>query len=98
MSDAAASSVAADAAPSRKRVKPLTKKKLDNCDILRAYHTNPHRDHFETGRKAAEGLLKMMHGQVKPAKAWRMQRMAPSPDGATMSCPSEVAPYPMISA
>jgi len=49
----------------------LTKKKFDNCDILRAYHTNPHRDHFGTGKKAAEGLLKMLHGEVKPAKAWR---------------------------
>ncbi|MCP4498839.1 MAG: M81 family metallopeptidase [Deltaproteobacteria bacterium] len=49
----------------------ITKKKFENADILRAYHTNPHRDHYDTGRKTGEALFKILHGKAKATASWR---------------------------
>jgi len=41
------------------------------ADILCAYHTNPHRDHVSTGRRAGSLLIRTLRGEVKPVMAWR---------------------------
>ena len=47
----------------------LTDKMLEHSDAIVAYHTYPHVDFFETGQRAAQLLLKIMSGSVKPVTA-----------------------------
>ena len=42
---------------------------LEHCNGVAAYHTYPHVDHFETGRRAAKLLLGIMSGKVDPVLA-----------------------------
>jgi len=44
----------------------VTKKRADKADIIVGYHTNPHRDHFRTGRKAGELLIRTIAGEIEP--------------------------------
>jgi len=44
----------------------VTRKRADNADIIVGYHTNPHRDHFRTGRKAGELLIRTVAGEIEP--------------------------------
>jgi len=44
----------------------VTKKRADKADIIVGYHTNPHRDHFRTGRKAGELLIRTVAGEIEP--------------------------------
>jgi microcystin degradation protein MlrC len=43
-----------------------TKKRAENADILVGYHTNPHRDHFETGYRTTVLLLRTVAGEIDP--------------------------------
>ena len=47
----------------------LTDKMLEHSDAIVAYHTYPHVDFFETGQRAAQLLLTIMSGNVKPVTA-----------------------------
>ncbi|MBX3467409.1 MAG: M81 family metallopeptidase [Planctomycetes bacterium] len=49
----------------------LTPRKVDPTTVLCAYRTNPHRDLFQTGRKAGHLLLRALAGEVRPVTRWR---------------------------
>lgn len=47
----------------------LTDRMVEAADILVAYHTYPHTDHYETGQRAARNLITLLDGKVKPTVA-----------------------------
>ena len=47
----------------------LTERMLENCDALTVFHTYPHVDFTDTGKRAARLLLRILDGQVRPAIA-----------------------------
>ena len=47
----------------------LTKRMLENCDALTVFHTYPHVDFTDTGKRAARLLLRIIDGEVRPAIA-----------------------------
>lgn len=47
----------------------ITKRILQHCDAIVAYHTYPHVDFYETGVRAANLLLRILAGEVKPVTA-----------------------------
>ncbi|MCH2211153.1 MAG: M81 family metallopeptidase [Fuerstiella sp.] len=47
----------------------LTDRLIDYADVLIPYHTYPHTDHYETGRRAARILLGLLNGTAKPSVA-----------------------------
>ena len=47
----------------------LTERMLQHADAIVAYHTYPHVDFFGTGQRAANLLLRIMAGEVKPVMA-----------------------------
>lgn len=49
----------------------LTPRKLENIDVLAAYHTNPHRDHAKTGERAGAVLCDTLLGKIRPVTTWR---------------------------
>ena len=49
----------------------LTAEKIAAADAVVAYRTNPHRDHAETGARAARLLIGAAKGKVKLTMAWR---------------------------
>lgn len=49
----------------------MTKAFIDQIDMLAAYRTNPHRDHRQTGYRAARMLVRALLGEIKPVLAWR---------------------------
>lgn len=48
----------------------ITREKVRLATFITAYRTNPHRDHFQVGYKAAKLLLDTIHGHVKPVMAY----------------------------
>jgi microcystin degradation protein MlrC len=44
---------------------------IDPCDVVVAYHTNPHRDLFGTGFRAGNLLVRTLRDRCKPVHAWR---------------------------
>ena len=44
----------------------VTRRRAENADIIVGYHTNPHRDHYRTGWKAGDLLVRTMLGEIKP--------------------------------
>lgn len=44
---------------------------VDNCTLLEAYRTNPHRDHVAVGARCARLLLQTIRGEIKPVLTWR---------------------------
>jgi len=49
----------------------LTRDRLRACDVLCAYHTNPHRDHVGTGFRTGSLLIRTLKREVRPRLAWR---------------------------
>ena len=47
----------------------LTERMVEHADAIVAYHTYPHVDFFETGRRAARLLLRIVSGEVRPVTA-----------------------------
>lgn len=47
----------------------LTERMIEQSDAVVAYHTYPHVDFFETGQRAAQLLLRIVSGEVKPVTA-----------------------------
>ncbi len=43
-----------------------TEKRAKNATFIVGYKTNPHRDHFETGYRSGEILVRTISGQIKP--------------------------------
>jgi len=48
----------------------ITMEKVRLATFINAYHTNPHRDHFKMGTKAAKLLMDTLDGKVKPTMAF----------------------------
>src|SRR5579883_10448 len=49
----------------------VTRAMVEQSTAIVGYHTYPHIDMFETGRKAAGLLLRILEGKTRPAMAWR---------------------------
>jgi len=49
----------------------ITQARIDACDALVAYQTNPHRDHAKIGKKSGQILIGTVLGEIKPTMAWR---------------------------
>jgi microcystin degradation protein MlrC len=49
----------------------LTKKMVENCDIIVSFKTYPHIDMYETGAHAGRLLSDMLEQRIKPVMAWR---------------------------
>ncbi|MEM7405890.1 MAG: M81 family metallopeptidase [Pseudomonadota bacterium] len=49
----------------------------NNCDVLAGYQTYPHIDLYETGARAANGIVAMLEGRVHPTLAWGRKPMLP---------------------
>ena len=43
---------------------------VESCDILTAYRHCPHTDMFETGRRGASLMLRLLRGEISPATAF----------------------------
>ncbi len=48
-----------------------------NATIITGYHTYPHVDVFEAGRRAAELLTRTIAGEIRPVMAWDNRPMLP---------------------
>lgn len=48
----------------------ITQRMVDHADVLIGHETQPH-DPKATGRKTAEIFFKILHGEIRPTKAWR---------------------------
>ena len=46
----------------------LSQRLFDQTDVLVPFHTYPHTDQYETGRRAAAQLVRLLNGEHKPAK------------------------------
>ena len=44
----------------------ITRRKIENADVIRGYHTHPHLDSRETAQKVAQILLATLRGEVHP--------------------------------
>ncbi|MCC6362386.1 MAG: M81 family metallopeptidase [Bryobacterales bacterium] len=49
----------------------ITRRMAGNANAIIGYHTYPHIDMFETGRKAAHLLLRILKGKTRPTMAFR---------------------------
>lgn len=49
----------------------VTRDRMRAATLLVGYHTNPHRDHVSTGRRAGSLLVRTVRGEVRPVMAWR---------------------------
>lgn len=50
---------------------------VDNADVVAGYQTYPHIDLYETGQRAARGIVRMLKGQARPTIAWGRRPMLP---------------------
>lgn len=44
---------------------------IEDANIVQAYRTNPHRDHFAIGRRVGRLLVRAAQGEIRPVMAWR---------------------------
>jgi len=49
----------------------LSSRRVALTNALCGYHTNPHRDHVQSGARAANVLVRAARGEVRPTTAWR---------------------------
>jgi len=55
----------------------LTATMVENCTVIDGYRTYPHIDMFETGKRAAESLFKIIEGKLSSNMSWRSLPMMP---------------------
>jgi microcystin degradation protein MlrC len=53
----------------------ITQRMVQHATFITAYHTNPHRDHFQTGFKSGKLLIDTVLGKVKPTMAFCKMRL-----------------------
>jgi microcystin degradation protein MlrC len=53
----------------------VTKKRAELATFIVGYHTNPHRDFYETGYRAGTIMVKTVRGEVKPVMTMRKMRL-----------------------
>lgn len=61
----------------------VTRRMVDEATALIGYHTAPHVDMYETGRKAAQTLLDILDGDLTPANALVRIPMIVPPENST---------------
>ena len=62
----------------------VTTQMFDLSTAMTAYRTHPHVDEIDTGARAANMLLDVLHGKTKPVCAWqRVPLLLPPPDEGT---------------
>jgi microcystin degradation protein MlrC len=49
----------------------ITRAMIERATAILGYHTYPHIDMYETGRKAAKLLLRTLSGKTRPSMTWR---------------------------
>lgn len=49
----------------------LTRAKVEQIDLLCAYHTNPHYDMARVGERTGDLLIRTLKGEIQPRMAWR---------------------------
>jgi microcystin degradation protein MlrC len=72
----------------------VTAEMARHADILTAFRTSPHTDHWETARRAAAVLARAMRGEVRPRVALARRPMMTGFDG----CRTHTGHGPMIEA
>jgi microcystin degradation protein MlrC len=55
----------------------LTPMITNNCDVLAGYQTYPHIDLYETGKRAADAIVRMLQGTARPKMAFGRRPMLP---------------------
>ena len=50
---------------------------VENCDAIFGYNTNPHIDSYERGVEAAQTMVRVVKGEVRPVVALKKLRMMP---------------------
>lgn len=65
----------------------VSDKLLANADIIVGYSTFPHVDEYGTGYRAAELIMKMLKGELKPVKSFVKMPMLLSPEAELDSVP-----------
>ncbi len=53
----------------------VTKQRAELATFIVGYHTNPHRDFFDTGNRAGKIMVKTVRGEVKPVMTMRKMRL-----------------------
>jgi microcystin degradation protein MlrC len=53
----------------------VTQRRVDNAHIIIGYKTNPHRDHFETGYRTGDLLIRTVMGDVEPVMVMTKMRL-----------------------
>ena len=71
----------------------VTRRMVEHADILTAFRTSPHTDHYQTGERAAELLRQMMEGSLKPVRYFARRNMIQGFDAARTYKPD--GPMPM---
>ncbi len=49
----------------------LCRSLIEQCTLIQAYQTNPHRDHAAVGARCARLLIDTVAGRIRPVMAWR---------------------------
>ena len=66
----------------------MTRRKVENADLIRGQHTHPHVDSRETGRRVAEMLAAALRGEVRPVmSAVKMPMITPAETQLTEEYP-----------
>lgn len=60
----------------------VTRRMVQHADILTAFRTSPHTDHYPTGERAANLLQQMMTGSLRPVKYFSRRNMIQGFDAA----------------
>lgn len=71
----------------------VTRRMVEQADILTAFRTSPHTDHYQTGERAAELLQKIMEGSLRPVRYFARRNMIQGFDAARTYKPD--GPMPM---
>lgn len=53
----------------------ITRRRKEAADILVGYHTNPHRDHFDTGYRTGSLLIRTVLGEIDPVMTVNKMRL-----------------------
>ena len=53
----------------------VTKQRAELATFIVGYHTNPHRDFYDTGYRAGKIMVKTVRGEVKPVMTMRKMRL-----------------------
>ena len=55
----------------------VTQAMVENATVIAGYQTYPHIDIYDSGRRAGQALIRMLHGNAKPTMVWGQRPMLP---------------------